>query len=119
MFNFLYQNISQEKGRLFAEVKKVNLAKLPIKQIPLSDQQPFIEKADQMLFLNSELQTKRQRFLNRLTDNFENLKITGALEKFDESDFKAFLSALKKQKIALSLKQQDEWEEYFNDYNTD
>ena len=104
---------------MFAEVKKVNLAKLPIKQIPLSDQQPFIEKADQMLFLNSELQTKRQRFLNRLTDNFENLKITGALEKFDESDFKAFLSALKKQKIALSLKQQDEWEEYFNDYNTD
>ncbi|NLO70762.1 MAG: N-6 DNA methylase [Porphyromonadaceae bacterium] len=119
LFNFLYQNISQEKGRLFAEVKKVNLAKLPIKQIPLSDQQPFIEKADQMLFLNSELQTKRQRFLNRLTDNFENLKITGALEKFDESDFKAFLSALKKQKIALSLKQQDEWEEYFNDYKSD
>jgi len=26
---------------------------------------------------------------------------------------------LKKQKISLSLKQQDEWEEYFNEYKTE
>ena len=30
LMNYLYQNISQEKGRLFAEVKKVYLEKLPI-----------------------------------------------------------------------------------------
>jgi type I restriction-modification system DNA methylase subunit len=119
LLNFIYQNVSQEKGRLFAEVKKVNLAKLPIRIIPNKAQQPFIEKADLMLSLNAELYTKRQRFISRLKDNFENIKLTGALEKFDESDFKAFVAKLKKQKIALSLKQQDEWEEYFFEYKSE
>jgi hypothetical protein len=72
-----------------------------------------------MLSLNSELQTKRQRFINRLKDNFDNIKITGALDKFDELDFKGFVAELKKQKITLSLKQQDEWEEYFNEYKSE
>jgi hypothetical protein len=34
-------------------------------------------------------------------------------------EFKQFIAELKKQKIALSLKQQDEWEEYFNEYKTE
>ena len=51
-------------------------------------------------------------------NNFENIKITGTLDKFDESDFKTFVAELKKQKITLSLHQQDEWEPYFNDYKS-
>jgi competence protein ComGF len=31
-------------------------------------------------------------------------------------DFKGFVAELKKQKIKLSLVQQDEWEDYFNQY---
>lgn len=108
-----------DSKQLFPKIKGYQLKELPIKQIPLSAQQPFIEKADLMLSLNSELQTKQQRFLNRLKENFDGVKITGALTKFDESDFKTFVSELKKQKIALSLKQQDEWEEYFNDYKSE
>ena len=46
----------------------------------------------------------------------EGVKITSALQAFDELDFKGFVAELKKQKIKLSLSQQDEWEEYFNDY---
>ena len=48
----------------------------------------------------------------------EDLKVTGALQTFDELDFKDFVAELKKQKIKLSLAQQDEWEEYFNQYKT-
>lgn len=108
-----------DSKQLFPKIKGYQLKELPIKQISLSDQQPFIEKADLMLSLNTELQSKRQKFLNCLNDNFENIKITGALEKFDESDFKGFTKELKKQKITLSLKQQDEWEEYFNEYKSE
>jgi small nuclear ribonucleoprotein (snRNP)-like protein len=75
--------------------------------------------ADETLALSSELQTKRQRFLKRLSDNFNGVKITGTIERFDELEFKQFLAELKKQKITLSLKQQDEWEEYFNEYKTE
>ena len=72
--------------------------------------------ANQMLSLNSQLQEKRTRFLHRLSENFEGIKITTALQTFDQLDFRGFVSELKKQKIKLTLVQQDEWEEYFNQY---
>jgi very-short-patch-repair endonuclease len=85
-------------------------------QIPIPENLPVDLEilADKMFSLNSDLQIKRQRFLKRLTDNLGNIKITSALERFDELEFKQFLAELAKQKITLSLKQQDEWEEYFN-----
>jgi len=46
-------------------------------------------------------------------------KITGKIAEFYNSDFKVLVAELKKQKIVLSLKDQDEWEEYFNDYKAD
>ena len=71
--------------------------------------------ADTMLSLNSKLQEKRNRFLRRLSENFDGIKITIALQQFDQMDFKGLMAELKKQKIKLSLKQQDEWEDYFNE----
>ena len=50
-----------------------------------------------------------------MSDNLAGIKITGVLESFEKLNFKQFLSELKKQKITLSLKQQDEWEEYFDE----
>ena len=119
LLNFYYWTINPEKGEAMAQVKAFHLGLLPIKNIPISDQQPFIDLADKMLSLNSELQQKRSRFLRRLQDNFEGVKITGALESFDVMEFAEFLKELKKQKITLSLSRQDEWEEYFNQYKTD
>jgi hypothetical protein len=120
LIRFLYESSINETGKVFAQVKIIYVDPLPIKNIPLSAQQPFIALADQMLSLNTDLQAKRQRFLKRLSDNINKglnpLVITGTLERFDELEFKQFLIELKKQKITLSLKQQDEWEEYFNDY---
>ena len=72
--------------------------------------------ADTMLSLNKQLQEKRARFLRRLSENFEGVKITTALQTFDQLEFKAFMAELKKQKIKLSLAEQDDWEDYFNEY---
>ena len=72
-----------------------------------------------MLSLNQQLQEKRNRFLRRLNENLEGVKITTALQTFDKMDFAGFVAELKKQKIRLSLSQQDEWEEYFNQYVSD
>ena len=62
------------------------------------------------------MQEKRSRFLRRLSENMEGVKLTTALQTFDQLDFTAFVAELKKQKIKLSLTQQDEWEDYFNQY---
>lgn len=50
----LYQIIVPEIGKLFSEVKGVNLKQLPIKKISKLEQELFIEKADVMLELNGQ-----------------------------------------------------------------
>ncbi len=96
------------------EIRKVYFENFCIPEC--ADQQPFIDLADRMLSLNKDLQAKRARFLRRLQDNMPEVKVTGALETFDTLDFAGFVAELKKQKIKLSLVQQDEWEEYFAQY---
>lgn len=96
------------------EIRKVYFENFSIPEC--SDQQPFIVLADKMLSLHQQLQEKRSKFLRRLNDNFEGVKVTTALQTFDQLGFKSFVAELKKQKIKLSLVQQDEWEEYFNQY---
>ena len=86
-------------------------------RIPIDvDQQPLADLTDLQMKQVEQLQSKRSRFLRRLSENVEGVKITSALQTFDQLDFKAFVAELKKQKIKLSLTQQDEWEDYFNQY---
>ena len=100
-------------------VKGEYLKQVKIPNLSIDAQQPFITLADTMLTLHKQLQEKRSRFLHRLSENFEGVKISTALQTFDQLDFKAFVAELKKQKIKLSLAQQDEWEDYFNQYRDD
>ena len=96
------------------EIRKVYFENF---RIPLDvDQQPLARLTDLQMQQVGQLQEKRTRFLHRLSENFEGIKITTALQAFDQLDFKGFVAELKKQKIKLSLVQQDEWEDYFNQY---
>ena len=118
MSYYFTKNTAKAERKLFPKIILNDLRLFPMKEISLQEQQPCIDLADKMLRLNKELAEKRQKFISRLSENFEGVKITGALEKFDELEFVGFVKELKKQKIVLSLKQQDEWEEYFADYKT-
>ena len=114
MFECFFDGLRMSGGYLL--YSSPNLRNTYIKPIPFAAQHPFIALADTMLSLNSQLQDKRNRFLHRLSDNLEGVKITSALQTFDTMNFKGFVAELKKQKIKLSLSQQDEWEEYFNQH---
>lgn len=92
-------------------VQRNELASLPIPNLKHTTELSVL--ADTMLTLHQQLQEKRSRFLRRLSDNMEGVKIMTALQQFDQLDFKGFVAELKKQKIKLSLSQQDEWEDYF------
>lgn len=96
------------------EIRKVYFENF---RIPFNvDQQPLAKLTDLQIQQVGQLQEKRTRFLRRLSENFEGFKITTALQTFDLLDFKGFVAELKKQKIKLTLVQQDEWEDYFNQY---
>lgn len=114
---YFYRCLHDIKGKVFAKISLDDLSCFPIPEC--ADQQPFIDLADRMLALNKDLQSKRARFLRRLKDNMPDIKITGTLETFDTLDFAGFVAELKKQKIKLSLVQQDEWEEYFGQYKAE
>ena len=70
-----------------------------------------------MLSLHEQLQEKRSRFLRRLTETIVGVKITTAMQTFDQLDFAGFVAELKKQKIKLTLRDLDDWEDYFNKYH--
>ena len=95
------------------------LRTIPIPAISPDEQKPFVEWADKMLNLNADVQKKCAKFLSRVRDNLGAAKITSALQEFYTLDFAGFVKELGKQKIKLSLKEQDEWQEYFDDYKAD
>ena len=115
LLDWYYGFIGKTKGAAREYFNKP-LAEIPIPNIEKSYQQPFIALADSMLSLNSQLQEKRSQFLRGVTNNLEGVKITTALQQFDQMNFVGFMKELKKQKITIPLKQQNEWEDFFNDF---
>lgn len=116
LLNSKLMNYLFSKKFLNLAIKAEYLKQVRFPNLSIDEQKPFIELADKMLLLHNTLQAKRNRFLHRLQENIPDIKINGTLENFDLYDFPKFVSELKKQKIKLSLVQQDEWEEYFNHY---
>jgi len=117
--NFIYWTVNPEKGEALAQVKLFHLGLLCFPKINTEAQQPFVEKADLLLTSNKKFQERKNKFLSRTNDNFEIKKVSKKLDDFYDYDFKTFVAELKKQKIKLSLIQQDEWEEYFNAYKNE
>ncbi|MDM8559481.1 DNA methyltransferase [Candidatus Parabeggiatoa sp. HSG14] len=117
LFECFFDGLRMSGGYLLYSAP--NLRNTYIKAIPFDSQMNFIEKADLMFSLNKEQQEKKTKFLNRITSNLEITKISKKLEAFYNFDFKTFVAELKKQKVTLSLVQEDEWEEYFIAYKTE
>ena len=116
LLNSKLMNYLFSKKFLNLAIKAEYLKQVRFPNLSIEEQKPLIDLADNMLSLHSTLQTKRNRFMHRLQENMPDIKINGTLENFDLYDFPKFVSELKKQKIKLTLVQQDEWEEYFNHY---
>lgn len=111
-FYHKYMYLDLEKD-LFQKILIANCKKLPIKEISLEAQQPFIEKADKMLSLNKDLQEKVSSFQRLLIRKFELEKLSTKLQDWYLLEFSEFIKELKKLKIKLSLKEEMEWEEIF------
>ena len=61
-----------------------------------------------------KLRESSSKFFNRLNNHFKGVKINKNLNNFEKIDFNKFLKILSNQGFKLSLKKEDEWEDYFN-----
>jgi TaqI-like C-terminal specificity domain/Eco57I restriction-modification methylase/Transposase IS200 like len=117
LLNYFYKISTEESGRAFAQVKTVNIKKLPF--IETNDQIPFIEKAELMLSLNKDLQDVSQKVQRNLIREFATLATEHApllpkkLQDWYLLSYSDFLKELEKKKVKLSLTQKSEWESYF------
>lgn len=121
---FIYESQINEDGKVFAQVKIIYIDDLPIINISLTNQQPFIEKADQMLSLNKELQEisekfqrtlQREIFTPKLPEALPQNNLSKKLQNWYELSFADFLKELSKSKGSrpLGLSEKAEWEDYF------
>ncbi|MGD9874060.1 MAG: Eco57I restriction-modification methylase domain-containing protein [Kiritimatiellia bacterium] len=113
VFECLFDGLRMAGGYLLFSAP--NLLNTYVKCVSLDQQRLFVGAADKMMSLNTDLQIERSNYLSRVRDNLPGVKITGALESFEELDFAGFLKELKKQKIKLALSAQAEWETFFNE----
>jgi REP element-mobilizing transposase RayT len=136
-----YINTSLRGG--YIELRVFQVEQLPIKKISLSEQQPFIEKAEIMLQKNKELQTIKNNFIkllqSRYTPNTSEhstmehktmehaplykkttfvLNVNTKLSNWNELSFKDFCKELEKQKIKLTISEQAELMQYFETEQT-
>jgi hypothetical protein len=89
-------------------LSKIFVEKLPIYPATPKEQQPFIIKADQMLQLNRQLQDEVEGFHNWLKNTFKIEKLSQKLEKYYELTFNEFLDEVKKKKIDVRSRENQE-----------
>ncbi|MGL2962922.1 Eco57I restriction-modification methylase domain-containing protein [Flavobacterium sp. RSB2_4_14] len=111
LLNYFYKLSTEETGRAFAQVKTVNVKKIPF--LDSENKQPFIEKADLMLSLNKDLQEQSQKFQRTIQRKFELTDLPKKLQDWYLLSYADFIKELGKLKIKLTLSQEAEWEDYF------
>ena len=103
---------------LFPQFKVKELATFPIfKTKDKNEQKRIIELVDLILKNKRDFNSKREKFLTRIHGTFKIEKLTKKIEEFYKSEFNDLMNEI--QKISshnLNLKEQDEWEDYFNEY---
>ncbi|WP_134386603.1 Eco57I restriction-modification methylase domain-containing protein [Flavobacterium psychrophilum] len=101
---------------LFPKILVNDIRNIPIAETTISNQQPFIEKADLMLTLNKTLQQQQAKVINMLQRDYGLTKPTKKLDTWYELTVQDFFKELAKAKIVLSAIQKDEVQEYFETY---
>lgn len=113
MSYYFVKNTAKSVRKLFPKIILNDLRKFPIKKISISQQKPFIDKADLMLSLNKQLQEQSQKFQRSLERKFEISDLPKKLQDWYMLSYADFIKELEKKKIKLSLSEEAEWEAYF------
>jgi type I restriction-modification system DNA methylase subunit len=107
LISFYHTRLAVKGNRtLFPKVVIKDVQNYPIPEVPVQIQQPFIDKADQMLALNKEFHEKKSSALALIQAEYRIEKVNRKLEHFWELDFADFLKALGIKSLSLDKKEE-------------
>jgi len=106
-FNFKLMSSTLEGKRY--ELRKIYVEQLPIYPATSEQQQPFIEKANQMLQLNHQLHEEINGFKHWIKKEFNVDKMSKKLEKYYELSEDEFIDELRKKKVDTKARKNREY----------
>ncbi|MEI6436727.1 MAG: TaqI-like C-terminal specificity domain-containing protein, partial [Bacteroidota bacterium] len=115
LMNYIYRQKCPQEGKIFAEVKPSIIKSLPIPEINRDQQMPFVNLADIMLAKTKELFGHKFNFLHLMKSKWPGINVNGNLSDWPSQPFESFMKELVKQKVSVSLKDQSEWLQFFNE----
>ena len=105
---------------LFPKIVINDIKNFPIKNVSIQAQQPFIKKADQMLSLNKELQSVKNKFTTYFCGQYKIEKLSNKLEQWPTLEFTDFVIEINKiiktaKGAPLTKKDEFDWIDLFNE----
>lgn len=106
----------KSSNKAFPSVNSKLIKNLPIKELSLKKQQPFIDLVSILLAKNEELHQTTQSFIDFLKAKYQKEKLTKNLEKYYFLENDHFLAEINKAKIKISLKEEKKlWETFIEE----
>lgn len=110
---FFLKNTGTELSGGYFRFKTNYLKPFPLPEIP-SSPELLISHVNLMLSLNKQIQEVSDKFTRTITRKFEIENLSKKLQEWFKLSYPEFIKELAKQKIKLSLSEEAEWEDYFN-----
>lgn len=115
LIGWYHKKTSPKAGKgLFPKILINDVRNIPLIEAPSDSQNLFIKMTDHMVLLNNELFQVSQKFQRTITRKFELENISKKLQDWYNLSYAEFIKELAKQKIKLTLSEEAEWEDYFN-----
>lgn len=112
MWFFLKNTGTELRGGYF-RFKTNYLKPFPLPRIP-SNPELLINNVNSILSLNKQFQQISHKFSRSITRKFEQETLSKKLQDWYNLSYPEFIKELAKQKIKLTLSEEAEWEDYFN-----
>jgi hypothetical protein len=110
---YFLSNICIVRSGGYIEVKPQYFEQIPIPEISEQLKTDLELATEKIITSTSENQKLSGKFIKLLKSKFDNIKITKKFEKWFNLSFSDFQKELKKQKIKLSLSDESDWIDYF------
>lgn len=112
-FHFKSSNVNLDR-KVFPKLNVNNILEFPIPDNIKDYTLSLSNYAQVMLSLNKTLQEISAKFQRTCERKFENLNLTKKLQDWYNLSYADFIKELRKQKIKLSLSEEAEWADYFD-----